>query len=273
MSRASRRATALGTIVMAAAATFLATPTASAAPLPRNCTQALFQKSIRCVYTFTGTPQRFVVPAGLRSLLVTAVGAGGARPPGAKVEPTRANLISAYIPARAGQTLWVFVGGAGQPGRPGRGGYNGGATGYPSGGGGSSDVRTNPVDPRSTASLATRLIVAAGAGGTAITRGGDGGRGADNNFVRSGGGPAGFVRGGTADGDAQQGFFGAGGAGSPTTGGGGGGGGFFGGAGGYLGGGGGGGSNLPTTIPPKITSKGASVTFIFDGRCNIICLG
>lgn len=273
-----RKLSTVAALLAATTATIVTAPAASAAPLPRNCTQALFQSSVRCTFTYTGAPQEFVVPRGLRQILVVAVGAGGANTRASGFISPQGGRTYAYAPVFGGQRLFVYVGGSGQTSRPGsaagRGGYNGGGDGYPNGGGGASDVRTVGGPATSPQSLASRLVSAPGAGGSAATPGGDGGRPGDSRDLQAGGGAGGPLNGGTASGDAQPGRFGVGGSGSPGGGGGGGGGG-FGGAGGFNGGGGGSGSPLPFEATTQIAKRGqgSSVTLIYDGPCTPFCFG
>ncbi|MGZ8176639.1 glycine-rich protein [Williamsia sp. SKLECPSW1] len=273
-----RRLSTVAALLAAVTATIVTAPAASAAPLPRNCTQALFQSDIRCTFTYTGAPQVFTVPQGLRRVLVEAVGAGGADTGGSGFASTKPGKTFAYAPVFGGQRLFVYVGGNGQHNAPGSrigaGGYNGGGAGYPNGGGGASDVRTVGGDAMSPQSLASRLVAAPGAGGSAATRGGDGGRPGDSNGLRLGGGAGGPDNGGSPAGDSQPGRLGVGGAAS-ATGGGGGGGGFFGGSGGYRGAGGGGGSPLPFSATTQVakSGEGARVTIVYDGPCTPFCFG
>ncbi|MBV8197350.1 MAG: hypothetical protein JO263_04395, partial [Candidatus Eremiobacteraeota bacterium] len=89
-------------------------------------------------FSYTGKPQLFKVPQSVTTLVIDALGASGAAGGlGARVRAT--------IPVTPGETLTLYVGGAGNAGT---GGYNGGANGGPSiasssgyGGGGASDVR------------------------------------------------------------------------------------------------------------------------------------
>ncbi|GAA1887969.1 MAG: hypothetical protein INR72_03400 [Williamsia herbipolensis] len=274
-----RRLSVVAALLAATTAAIVTAPAASAAPLPRNCTQALFQSDIRCTFTYTGSPQVFTVPQGLRQILVLAVGANGADTRGSGFPSTKAGKTYAYAPVVGGQRLFVYVGGAGQhnaPGSPrGVGGYNGGGAGYPNGGGGASDVRTVGGDALNPASIASRLVSAPGGGGSAGTRGGDGGRPGDSNGLKLGGGAGGPANGGTSAGDGQPGRLGVGGDASPSGGGGGGGGG-FGGGGGYAGGGGGGGGPLPffsATTQIAKNGEGARVTIVYDGPCTPFCFG
>jgi hypothetical protein len=245
-----------------------------------------------CVYTFTGTEQTFLVPTGVTSLTITAIGAAGetigTNPGGAGAQ------VFSTIGAIPGTTLFVEVGGAGGVST-----FNGGGLGAATAGdgGGASDVRT--IARADAGTLPSRLVVAGGGGGAGSDgtcgagTGGDGGAqaaaGANGAIcvVASSGGTGGGA--GTSSAGGALGDGGAGGtAGSPGTvgtpgtggdggisagaacGGGGGGGGVFGGGGGGggltgadvgAGGGGGGGSSHGTSLGS--TSAAASVTIAY----------
>jgi hypothetical protein len=140
------------------------------------------------VFGYVGSQQSFVVPGGVTSVHVVAIGGQGGpssdgTPGGAPAKAT------ADLPVTPGQALYVNVGGngvaAGEGVFEGGAGFNGGGeTGCGDvhrggGGGGASDVRTvsRPLGPKdSTASLESRLIVA----------GGGGGAGGSGTFVKGG---------------------------------------------------------------------------------------
>jgi hypothetical protein len=210
-------------------------------------------------FSYTGAEQTFIVPAGVSRLTVVARGAAGSAALGGF--PGR---VYAVIRVKAGEKLYVFVGGSGS-----HGGFNGGGAGGSSGsesytgrpGGGASDVRLGGDN------LKDRIIVAAGGGGGGASlgrydydAGGDGGGLIGTSGVGSGGvggggglggtqtdGGAGGI-GGTGDkshangqpgGNGALGLGGNGGNGGPGSkpysdgyGGGGGGGGYYGGGGG-----------------------------------------
>ena len=236
----------------------------------------------------TGGEQCFVVPPGVTSLNVLAIGGPGAG--GAK--GGMGDRLFGSVAVSPGATLYVHVGGAGNGST---GGSNGGGSGrggpgehgepYPHslgfGGGGATDIRSCSAGVCSMAQDDTRWVVAAGGGGA----GGDGrewGLGAHGGAAGAlgsnssyngpvaeyggvGGGAGGYYAGGGAgtggygSGSGAAGTLGAGGAGGHGSysggGGGGGGGGYYGGGGGgggYLvgGGGGGGGSSL---VPDGMT--------------------
>lgn len=187
-------------------------------------------------FGFTGTEQMFVVPAGVTSLNVRAVGAHGGTGDQNFNQARRVGgagaVATADLAVTPGQVLFIEVGGHGRDGADigaGLGGFNGGGGGAlangtgggAGGGGGASDVRTVP---RSDAeSMASRLIVAGGGGGSgaqgSITAGLAGAGGASGQPGQDGEvtGATGPSRGGTG---ATPGAAGAGGAGggSPTAG-------------------------------------------------------
>lgn len=225
-------------------------------------------------FTYTGGEQTYVVPLGVTSLQVVAIGAGGSDGAGQGGIPGglggNGAQVFATLPVSPGQTLYVEVGAGGTVGAadpfaflPGGRASDGGGWG-----GGASDIRTcgvvaNPLGggcaDGSPSSLASRLVIAAGGGGGGApigsTSGGNGGQagaagqnsGVFPDYAQGGGAPFVGIAGlggssapdhsGAAGGFAMGGAGGAGVAGSSATGGGGGGGG------GYYGGGGGGGSD------------------------------
>jgi hypothetical protein len=253
-------------------------PADQATALPSGCNQS--GQTVTCTYTSGSNP--FMVPAGVFSIHLVAVG-------GAGVSGGRGARVEADLAVASGTTLYAVVGGNGMGREPGaNGGGRGGipqicvnvptlplcinGLGTAGGGGGASDLRTSQDDPSS------RLLVAAGGGGrgadainasgASIAAGGGGGDGGGVNGLDGGGdecsipgGSFSLPGGAGGAGGAAPGAVGSdGGNGgiagpSPTGcqlvggGGGGGGGGLHGGAGGAggpgsAGGGGGGGSNL-----------------------------
>jgi Glycine rich protein len=116
-------------------------------------------------YTYTGGRQSFKVPAGVTSIDVGAYGAaggGGGVSYSGRQTVGRGGRVSATIPVQPGETLQVFVGGAGSN----RGGFNGGGSGHAEfGGGGASDVREGGDQ------LQNRVVVAAGGGGIGVVIG------------------------------------------------------------------------------------------------------
>lgn len=114
------------------------------------------------VFSYTGVEQSYLVPSGVTSVHVVAVGAPGGG--GTQITGGRGAVVSADLPVPQGQTvLYVEVGGTGA-------GFNGG--GSPNGGD-ASDVR---LLPRAAAdSINSRVIVAGGGGGVGNYAGGDAG--------------------------------------------------------------------------------------------------
>ncbi len=252
---------------------------------------------------FTGSPQTYVVPAGICRLRVDLVGGAGGRG-GTAGAPGAGGQAIAVLAVTPRETLRVRVGGWGAEAvgsTPGAGGWNGGgdggeALGYPdgrpgkagSGGGGATDVRQGGDG------LEHRIIVAAGGsggagggiGGPLGMGGGNGGglRGADGAAplgtanAATGGRGATETIGGNPGRNASDlavtataGALGVGGDGAPggASGGGGGGGGLYGGGGGgasafFNGGHGGGGSGFG----PEGTTFQAGVGG-GDGRARI----
>jgi len=235
-------------------------------------------------FNFTGGEQTYTVAPGVNSLAIIATGAAGGGPSSGLVAG-RGAVVSAMVPVTPGEVLYIEVGGIG--GQP-AGGFNGGGIGGTNtdvglsefGGGGASDVRL--ISSSAVGSLDSRVLVAAGGGGSATpaAAGGDAGApggSAPNSAV--GGGAGTQVAGGAGGcdalltgcgGDGSLGFGGVGGAsglGADAREGAGGGGGLFGGGGGAgvldgaVGGGGGGSSLVPggggmtlatLTTPPTV---------------------
>ena len=113
-------------------------------------------------FSFTGASESFEVPAWVDELRIEAWGAqgGGARccDDTHQDDGGLGGYVAATLPALAGETLTIAVGGQGTS--EGAGGFNGGGNGglYAAGGGGASDVRIGDA-------LLARLAVAAGGGG------------------------------------------------------------------------------------------------------------
>jgi hypothetical protein len=152
-------------------------------------------------FSSTGAEQTCVIPTGVSSVSVMAVGgAGGANYNGTPSGGLGA-VASGTLTVTGGETLYVEVGGAGSDGiNGGDGGFNGGGSSFfGGGGGGASDVRTDPASTPLT-TTDSRLIVAAGGGGA----GADG-----NSFVggfTGGGGGAGGTAGGNGSPDTDDGI-------------------------------------------------------------------
>jgi hypothetical protein len=219
--------------------------------------------------SFANGMETFVVPAGVTTLKVEAWGGSGAAAPydqnvgpGGKGGKTEANL--AVTP---GETLNLFVGGAGT-GHTINVGYNGGGvSGNQNGGagGGATDVRQGGTN------LTNRVLVAGGGGGGAWSGGGNASGGAGGGLV----GGNGFYQGSTTI-DLAELYYGAGGGftfpektllrlgsngvgGTGLINGGGGGGGYVPGGGGNQSGGGGGSSYAdPTKTAYNIFQQGTN---------------
>ena len=179
----------------------------SAAVTPGDRNEALQPEAGQKTFYYTGHAERFVVPSGVTTIEVDAIGAagGGIRYPEYCYGPCfgRGGRIEAEIPVRPGETLYVRVGGKGLRAPSGdAGGFNGGGTGGNggywggNGGGGASDVREGGDK------LKDRILVAGGGGaeGTGhlsfqCCNGGDGGGtvGGDGGFgsMKGGGGSGG----------------------------------------------------------------------------------
>jgi hypothetical protein len=252
-------------------------------------------------FTYTGAAQTFVVPAGVTSIHVVAVGGKGGTGAGNSAPGGFGGVVAADVAVTPGQLLYVNVGGNGldATGAAGAGGgFNGGAAGGTSGdanigkggggGGGETDIRISP------GAFVDGLVIASGGGGSGGgTVGGGGGAGNINNTANGqdgGGGATGANPGGNGGAGATGTSGGSGklGEGSPgqdsaanvgAGAGGGGGGGLVGGAGGGTGsgggsngGGGGAGSSERSNPAGQVTNQSfaqdttgvPSVTFTYD---------
>lgn len=131
-------------------------------------------------YTYTGSPQLYVVPAGVTSLNVTLNGAGGLTLAGGGAGG-EGGSVTATIAVQPGETLMFNVGGQGVDNAT---SFNGG--GRPGGGGATDIRRPTPTTPLTTTSscaydfncaLSDQIIVAGGGGGGGNRAGSDGGDG------------------------------------------------------------------------------------------------
>ena len=233
-------------------------------------------------FEYTGKVQTYEVPAGVTSITVELVGAGGgfgswenARYP-EKYKPGYGGKMTATYPVTPGEKIYIFVGGRGTNATDtyqGEGGFNGGGNGNNTGtygpycgggGGGASDIRIGG------SGLGNRVLVAGGGGGAGSNypdggdHGGHGGelnaqdgqanngtehescgRGATQTTGGEGGQWPSYLKG-------ENGKAGNGGNAPDSTAGGGGGGGYFGGGAGSWSGGGGGSSYAASkAIDPK----------------------
>jgi glycine rich protein len=151
-------------------------------------------------FGFTGLEQPYMVPAGVHSVHVIAVGAmgGSGSDSGENIggSPGFGARVEADLPVTAGQILFIEVGGTGADGGGivggGAGGFNGGGSSNNGefhepggGGGGATDIRTCSMLAAGCAlapdTLSSRLLVA----------GGGGGGGSDGQGVLSSGGEGG----------------------------------------------------------------------------------
>lgn len=201
-------------------------------------------------FSYTGSEQSYLIPAGVAEVHIVAAGAPGKGPAAGPITAGLGAVVSADVPIPMGQVvLYVEVGGSGT-------GFNGG--GAPNGGD-ASDVRLVARD--AAGSVDSRILVAAGGGGNGSDPGGnagaDGGGGAAGG--KAGTATAGGLGGGPCAGCGPVGASGSLGQGGAAAAGGGGGGGYYGGGagvahncGGYcdMFGGGGGGSSYasPQTV-------------------------
>jgi hypothetical protein len=212
-------------------------------------------------YSYTGTEQVYIVPAGATLVHVVAIGAPGGK--GGFPQGSMGAVVSADVPVPQGQgVLYVEVGGTGD-------GFNGGGR---SNGGYASDVRLVPS--AQPGSIDSRIVVAGGGGGAGQFPGGN--AGADGGGGASGG-KAGTATAGGAGGlgqppqqcaDGSPGSLGVGGDGvadfyGPGA--------FGGGGGGYYGGGGGGGfggCNFPSFYPTGLGGGGGGSSYVSPQASN-----
>jgi len=173
---------------------FIATnPGASPVTATITVTPSTNSNSFSQTFNFTGAVQTWVVPAGVTSINIQALGAQGKANAAGVSQGGLGGLASGTLAVTPGETLWIYVGGGGTGGGTGgfNGGGNGGTTGtcltaVGGGGGGASDLRQG-VDK-----LSSRRIVAGGGGGTggnrvaACSRGAGGGGG--GGYYGGGGG-------------------------------------------------------------------------------------
>lgn len=115
-------------------------------------------------FSYTGSMQTYVVPACVNMIHVDVQGAQGGGNPTGIAMGGNGGRVEADIPVTPGQTLYIYVGGAGvdvgTPGYNGGGAGIGGSPGTPGGGGGgASDIRFGGT------TLNDRIIVAGGGGG------------------------------------------------------------------------------------------------------------
>jgi len=150
------------------------------------------QASEQITHTYASAgEQSFVVPAGVSTIQVRAVGGAGAS------GNSRPAEVNGQIAVSPGETLYLEVGGNGSGSD---GGFNGGGEGgnfQAGGGGGASDIRTLPRADAGT--LTSRLLVAAGSGGDGSSglHGGDAGAQGESEDEAEGGEPGTQTHGGS----------------------------------------------------------------------------
>ncbi|MCB9230910.1 MAG: hypothetical protein H6581_04570 [Bacteroidia bacterium] len=140
-------------------------------------------------FNYTGSPQTWIVPGGLDTVMVVAAGAQG-NINGNGVAGGLGGLATGWLPVVPGDTYMVYVGGGAIASTTG--GFNGGgnagtvgcAQAFGGGGGGASDIRTVG------GTLGDRVLVAGGGGGAGGDRINGCGRGT------GGGGGGGYYGGG-----------------------------------------------------------------------------
>ena len=131
-------------------------------------------------FSYTGSSQYWVVPAGVNSIFITLTGAGGGGGYGSS--GGSGGLVSGTLAVSPGTTYVIIVGGAGTSGRTNAygGGGQGGYYGYGGAGGGRTALADNVGNDIVTAG--------AGGGGAYYTNGGVGGGNDGGNGNGSGGG-------------------------------------------------------------------------------------
>ena len=142
----------------------LAAPT-TGPTLPPPCTQSAVGAPVECLYLPTSFEQSFVVPAGVTSLKIEAVGAPGRT--GAwfyTYDPVsvggRGARVTATRSVTPGSTVYIEVGTTRQSWE--REPFQSGGV---HGGGGATDLRSVSISAGAAASLASRWLVAGGGGG------------------------------------------------------------------------------------------------------------
>ncbi|MCW3122311.1 MAG: C-terminal target protein, partial [Flavipsychrobacter sp.] len=236
---------------------------------------AINTATAQTTFNYTGAVQTYVVPSGVTSLTIDAVGASGGYSYSGYGAQGKGGRVQCSMAVTAGQVLNFFVGGQGDNGVGTSGGVNGGWNGggnssvynFGAGGGGATDIRYGGT------ALSNRVIVASagGGGGYNCSSGNDGGNGGGltgdtSSMCHSksysglcynalGGTQTAGGTGGTCGGSGTTGAAGVGGAGKNY--GGGGGGGYYGGGGGYYAGGAGGSSYTDPTRVSGVTHTAA----------------
>lgn len=187
--RWSRTAASVGAAAMAAALLSVLTPAHAASAAAANSAAAVTDAAdqSRWVFNYTGAPQQFTVPQGVRELTMLVTGGAGGDPNDQVGRGGVAGLTLTRQTVVPGDTLSIWVGGAGGDGTPGWGWGCGGSRGEAhningrdgGSGGGSSAVASASVPDGSdcTHRPDDRFVLAVGGGG-----GGGGGDGYEFTF-------------------------------------------------------------------------------------------
>ena len=156
-------------------------------------------------FYYTGARQSFKVPTGVTRIDVVARGGAGEGITYSDSRSGRGGRVHAVVPVKSGETLYIFVGGAGFESGGGidYGGFNGGGNpgrgvGFPLGGGGASDIR------QGGAKLSDRILVAGGGGGMGGYESGGGAGGSGGGSKGGPGGSSGGNSGGGGGGGTQR---------------------------------------------------------------------
>lgn len=189
-------------------------PVGSGSTLPSGCSQSA--SAVTCTFSYTAAAQGFIVPSGVGSVTIGAMGAqgGDANVSSGGLGGQSKGTVTVY----PGESLEVLVGGKGGAYATGggTGGFNGaraggtGGVGTPSGvqgggGGGASDVRVGLCAGTLSCDLSARVLVAGGGGApAAATSGVDTGLGGGGGYPNGGAGANGQFGGGQGGGGGGQ---------------------------------------------------------------------
>jgi hypothetical protein len=226
-------------------------------------------------FNYSNSVQTFIVPQGITIITVECWGAQGYSV--CENKGGYGGYATADVNVTPGETVYVYVGGVGQPAKTGYGecAFNGGGKGYDwnetieaGGGGGASDIRIGGE------SLYDRIVVAGGGGGATCNSGCNGGGGGGYVGLDAPDLGDGYATGGTQDcggSGGGNGSFGYGGnAGEDDGWIGGGGGGWYGGGAGFCHGPGAGGSSYIDGQSPYTTSNGWTNSDVNIGDGQVI---
>jgi hypothetical protein len=189
-------------------------PARSMAALPAGCAEA--GSTVSCPFSPTGSEQRFVVPQGVSSVSVQAVGGQGGtgQALGSNVNgaPGFGAVVGATLSVTQGEVLYTEVGGNGRSGSAAvQAAFNGGAAGaavdesfFGGGGGGASDLRlcsrTSSVCPVGTPADSRVVVAGGGGGGGGPAPFGRGGSGGNGDVTATAGGNGANLQGNTTEG-------------------------------------------------------------------------